>query len=68
MNEAEHARDDAYRAYDDALGERWRKGPGQRSAESKPQTEPLAFDTKEEALAAAYADYDRRLSERWRNK
>jgi hypothetical protein len=66
--QAERAVADAYREYDEALGERWRQGPGQRSSQmrSAPQTERRTFDSAEAALADAYAQYDRDISERWR--
>ena len=59
---------DAYKEYDRTLGERWRQGPGQPTAESKPQAAPLVFDSPQAAVAAAYADYDRQLTERWRRR
>ena len=62
---------DAYAQYDADIGERWRKGPGQHSAETKQQAKLQTFGAQRslasprDAVADAYATYNADLTTRW---
>jgi hypothetical protein len=69
---ADQARVAAYDAYDQAISERWRLGPGQPKP-SAPQTvtPPPTFASPQAAQAArdaAYEQYRRDIEQRWQRR